>query len=385
MKQSLESSLVTFLKELPDPRVEGRCKHQLLDVVVISVCALLCGAESWVEIAEFGRQRFKWFKRYLNLKNGIPSHDTFARVFNLLEPKYFEKLFSQWADLIRGSLNKSRPKQHLCVDGKSISGTAGHQSGNSALHLVSVYCHSTGLVLSQIQGIAGHAESHAVLECLSSLDIRGALISADAANATRKVTGLIREKKAHYLVPLKGVPKNSLVKQLTENRTRALSSAEEKQTAHGRLEKRECRVFSATKLSEEFKTSWIDVQSILEITRTRKLRDYSNNAYTSGPIKTTIETMYYISSRRFTAAEALNRIREHWSIENQLHWQLDVSFREDEWQVRDKKAARTLALVRKMAFNLVKAFRDTGSVRVKMKRAAWSQDYLEKIVFNPQF
>lgn len=394
MKQSLKSSLIYFFEQLPDPRVEGRCKHELIDIVVISICALLCGAESWVEIAEFGRQRIGWFKKYLKLDNGIPSHDTFARVFSLLKPEAFEKLFFEWANLIKqqsgstvqySDLNSG--SEQLCVDGKSISGTAGHNSGNSALHLVSVYSHSTGLVLGQAYSKAsGSGESSAVLECLESLDIQGALVSADAANATKKVTNFIREKKADYLVPLKSHAKKYLVQRLELNNPKPLSIAEQKQTkaqAHGRYERRRCKVFSADKLGIDFKNNWMDVCSVIEITRTRKVSDLSN--YALKPIKTTIETMYYISSRNLDAFEAMTCIRDHWSIENQLHWNLDVSFREDDWKIIDKKAARTLALVRKIAFNLLKSSNDSGSMKVKIKRAAWNQKYLEQLLFKHPF
>lgn len=394
MKQSVKSSLITFLKKLPDPRVEGRCKHKLVDVAVISVCALLCGAETWVEIAEFGKQRFDWFKRYLKLQNGIPSHDTFARVFSLLKADAFEQLFSEWASLIALSLNsncgekdknKNKQQEHLCIDGKSISGTAGGRRGNCALHLVSLYSHDSGLVLGQLKAESAGGESCTVLECLELLDIEGALVSADAASATKKITRTIREMKADYLIPLKSSSRKYLVNQLQANSLKPIGSALEEQRHHGRTERRECKVFAASKMGEKFRQTWQDVQSVVEITRERTRADYSNNAAERGGIKTTLETTYYISSQNIKPTQAITLIKEHWSIENQLHWQLDVSLREDDWRSRDKKAARSLAVVRKMAFNLLKANPEKASLRVKMKRAAWNQNYLEKIVFNPNF
>lgn len=392
----IQSSLITFLRELPDPRVQGRCKHRLIDVVVISVCALLCGAESWVEIAEFGRSRMDWFKRYLSLDHGIPSHDTFARVFSLLRVDVFEKLFWEWSSSVSEALLRradpknveQRRQEHLCVDGKSLCGTAGPRRGNSALHLVSLYSHDSGVVLGQLKANAAGSESHTVLECLEQLDIEGALISADAASATKNVTRLIRLKKADYLIPLKSGARKSLLRTLfPENqpapRPLAAARQEEESHHHGRIEKRECRVFSAARMPDRFNKTWADVQSIIEITRTRSRADYSCRAQAPGAFKTTIETVYYISSKKgIKAQEAISLTRAHWSIENQLHWQLDVSFREDDWKVRDQKAARSLALVRKMAFNLVKANSETGSVRVKMKRAAWNPSFLEKVVFH---
>jgi len=384
MKSSLKSSLLVIFDELPDPRVEGRCKHRLIDVIVVSVCALLCGAESWVEIAEFGRQRFQWFKKYLKLENGIPSHDTFARVFSLIRAEAFEKLFFSWARLIQESLLPAGApeKEHLCVDGKSISGTATHRGG-SALHLVSIYSHSSGLVLGQNEAtVAGHAESHAVLECLESLDIEGALVTADAAGATRPLVRKIRDKKAHYLVPAKGNLRKHLLDQMKEARARVMGQAVEEEQAHGRSEKRECKVYPATRLSPRFKENWVDVKTVIEITRTRTAADFSLGEH--APAKTSVDQIFYISSAKLGAQAFNARIREHWGIENQLHWSLDVAFREDAWRVRDKKAARTLALVRKMAFNLLKASPSGGSVRVKMKRAAWNHKFLEEVALNPK-
>jgi predicted transposase YbfD/YdcC len=379
----LKGSLLLLFDQLPDPRVEGRCKHRLLDVIVISVCALLCGAESWVEIAEFGRQRFEWFRRFLKLENGIPSHDTFARVFSLIRPEAFERLFVCWSRRVQNTLSPDSKvkKEHLCVDGKSISGTATHRGG-SALHLVSIYNHSSGLVLGQKRAsMAGHAESHAVLECLEWLDIQGAVVSADAGGATRRLVRKIREKKADYLVPAKGGLRKYLLGQLEEVRPAVLSQAIEEEHAHGRVEKRECKVYSSAKLSKIFKNNWSDVKSIVEITRTRTVVDFSLGEHE--PTKTSTDTVFYISSSKLGARAFNTQIREHWGIENQLHWSLDVAFREDAWKVRDKKAARTLALVRKMAFNLLKASPSEGSVRTKMKRAAWNQNSLEEIMLSP--
>lgn len=397
MKPSLQGSLVSFLKVLPDPRVQGRCKHRIIDIAVVSVCALLCGAESWTEIEEFGRQRESWFKNYLALENGIPSHDTFARVFHLLEPRAFESLFSDWAQQValRRQLEISRSdQQRICIDGKSVAGTSigpmNSGAKNRALHLVNVFSSSSGLVLMQRQSrSSGWSESDAVLECLDELDLRGALISVDAASAVKKVTDKIRDKKGHYLIPLKGHRMRDLELELgnqnqNQNQKRAktkfktLSSGIQKEQSHGRQESRACQVYSAEKLSRKLKTQWKDIKSIAILTRTRETVNHQSPAEP----RITEEQVYYASSKKLTAMQAIEQTREHWSVENHLHWRLDISFREDDWMIKDKKASRTLALVRKIAFNLIQLSDAPGSMRVKMKRAAWNPNYLEELILK---
>jgi len=394
---NLESSFINFFEQLPDPRVVGRCRHSLVDIVVISICALLCGAESWVDIEQFGNEKKNWLKKFLSLQNGIPSHDTFARVFSLLKPEAFETLFFQWARGIAENLTPVDSTHHderLCIDGKSISGTAGVFNGGAAhhaLHLVSVYSFSNGLVLGQHKAkSSGSAESEAVLECLESLNIRGALISVDAANSQRKLMQYIRTEKAHYVIPLKSSAKKYLLKQLEFHRPRCTDHAIEQEHSHGREEKRECRIYKPVKFDEQFKQSWQDVQTVIELTRTRKAPEPIYNIRKDAPdpshvLRESVETMFYISSKKLSASQAIARIREHWSIENQLHWSLDVAFGEDDWKVRNKKAAQTLALVRKIAFNLVKSSPSPGSMRIKIKRAGWNQNFLETLMFKPTF
>lgn len=396
-KQKTPLNLASYFTVIPDPRVEGRCKHLLMDIIVISVCAMLCGAESCIEMAEFGRQKEAWLRKFLTLPHGIPSHDTIGRVFALMEADKFEKAFFEWAS----SLLKGTPKR-ICMDGKAVAGTCkSFNQGKSPLHLVNVYSEEDRMVLGQAKpNGSGCVESGSVVALLDYINIGGCLVSVDAASSWPKVTDKIVKVGGDYLIPIKRNQKGTLQEleiffsKISQERSKDLIAfAESEEKSHGRKEIRSCALAKGDPFSQELRQRWQNLKSVFRVIRQREEKDkryfiqqtgndgkqfYTKNQEST---KKSEETVYFLSSRDLTATEALLHVRKHWAIENQLHWSLDVIFSEDAWRVREKRAARNMALIRKMAFNLIKKCPQKGSQRVKMKRAAWNNDYLEQLLF----
>lgn len=397
------------IQKLHDPRVVGRCDHRLIDILVITFCALLCGAQHLVEIEEFADAKEKWLKEKLRLElpNGIPSHDTFGRVLSLIDPRALEWVFFQWA----GQLKKER-SEHLAFDGKTIQGTdRSFNQGNRPVHLVSAFCPESGLVLGQRPSrSSGKSEQKAVLECLELLDVRDTVITVDAASSGARVFKKIRKKKGHYIAPVKKNLKR-LWKQLVpvfesiaehpqdqqNPETEIHDFSETTEQNRGRYEKRSLTVLLSEQCPvgvQEMLKEYEGSRSVLRMIRVRQEKDkryflhptdqdgktiYVKN---TNSVKTKKEVTFYISSVVESASEFMQKIRAHWCIESQLHWSLDVAFSEDNWRVREKKTARNLATLRKMAFNVLKKESSRGGLQSKIKRAGWDPEYLEKVVLT---
>ena len=377
-KSFLESPLFLSFSQIPDPRVRKRCKYTLIEVIVISICGVMCGCEGWVEIEEieeFANERVDFFKRFFSLNGGIPSHDTFARCFSLLDPTLFESAFMHWICSVKGVGEKA-----ISIDGKAISGThRGFNSGTYPLYLVNVLCQESGLTLSQMRAEGpGHGEIFAAEECLEKLMLEGTLVTMDAGIGVKRISDKIRERNGDYLLPLKKNQKYSLkvVKELFEEKKRKSEDAESSEKGRGREEKRSVRVLKVTTKDHAYLENWKDLKTAIEIKRERKVLKTEEK---------TQQTFYYISSRKLSAFEALKAIRNHWLIENKLHWGLDVSFLEDSWKVRERIAAENLSLVRKICFNFLQKTPGKQSKRIKMKKASWNLNYLETVLFETKF
>lgn len=394
------AELALLLAGISDPRVEGRSKHLLIDVIVISICALLCGAESCVDFESFARSKEGWLRKFLKLPAGIPSHDTFLRLLSIVEPEEMEKIFSIWAQ----SIVDSKEMRSISLDGKSIQGTGGGFNTNlRALHVVNVYCHDLGLCLAQSESSGtGTGEAEAALTVMDCLNLEGILVMADAGLAIHRVAKKIREKKGHYLVPLKGNQRFYLERVDAQFKAaKKLKSSRSKDSAHGRKEQRTCSVIEASPetLDAKFFEQWPDLQTLIRVDRTREEVDKRHALQTTGQdgkqtyernenqggFRTTQETIYFLSSQRLSAEEAGREVRKHWGIENGLHWVLDVAFGEDDCLVRAKRASRNLSLIRKISFNLIRNSATSGSIKGRMKSAGWNNAYLEKIVFGENF
>ena len=353
-------------KSLKDPRTRRNRRHNLLDIIILSIIAVLCGAESYDSIALFGKENFDFLKQFLELKNGIPSHDTINRVFQLLDPRQFEHCFISWA---QGLKDENIVEQVIAIDGKTARGSKDSFHHQSALHCVNVWSVENGICLGQMECGEKTNEITTIPQILDLLDIKKTVITIDAMGTQRAIVQKIIEKEGDYILAVKG-NQGSLEEEVHAtckvNTPVADSCTVEK--GHGRIETRRCEVFEKG-LMIDLDNRWEKLNTVIKITATRELP--------SG--KTETQERFYISSLN-TEKDFNTMIRSHWGIENKLHWVLDVTFREDEQRKRAKHAGKNFAIVRKIALNLLK--KDTGkeSLRSKRLKAAWNRDFLLKLL-----
>lgn len=355
--------LFANFENLTDPRIERNKEHKLFDIIVIALLTVLCGSETWDSIEEFGNAKYDFLKQFCELKNGIPSHDTFNRVFSALEPTEFEKCLIEWTQTIA---NHSEGRL-ISIDGKTVRNAEKNSNRKSLVHIVNAWCNENELVLGQSKVDEKSNEITAIPKLLEILDIKGAVVSIDAMGCQTKIAEAIREKEADYFLALKENQKmlyEWAQVYLKENEKLA-KYVKQVDTGHGRVEIREC-------WSVNFKYSeWKDLQSICMIRSERRNKDTGKNS---------IEERYYISSLAPDAERQLNLARGHWGIENKLHWRLDVVFREDELQKRNKNAARNFSTLRKMGINILSKDKSKGSMPTKRLRAGWDNQFLAKLL-----
>lgn len=389
--------LVELLADVNDPRVEGRVTHPLLNIMVMTICGLLSGAESVTDIVLFAELRKEWLRKFLNLDSGIPSHDTFARVLSLIDASEVETCFTKWVSLITGNDHQG---DVISIDGKITKGTFETMNrGAKPFVAVSVYSHKYGLTLAETQSqSSGSSEQVAAQELIECLDLKGSIVTLDAAYATRSVMDGIRAQKGHFVIAFKRNNRKWLEQIESEFIKRSPEVTRTEGLGHGREERRSVRLLPVGQMPDEFINRWPEVRSIVEITRERGEKDKRYGVLAKGgdPSSTMVNpnyghmrssttVHYYVSSRKLTAAQAQNFIRSHWLIENQVHWILDTAFNEDNYQIRSRALARSLSLLRKVALNLIKSSNTSGSVRGRIKKAGWDTKYLEKILFDRVF
>ena len=377
MTTTAAPSLMEYFADVPDPRIE-RCKdHALIDILTIAILATICGAEYFTQMEEFGKTNSKWLRTFLELKNGIPSHDTFARVFAAIKPAAFQERFLNWVHAI----SELSAGEVIAIDGKAARRSHDKKSGLKPLHLVSAWATRNRLVLGQAKVDQKSNEITAVPELLRLLEIKGCIVTVDALNTQKEIAAQIRAQGADYLMALKNNHPTlaaevagifCAVREEAEAEG-SISESEDQQNNHGRKETRRCWSVAAPEWLFEFE-DWRDLQSLILIESTRQLK-----------AQATVELRYYLSSLPPEAQVANRAVREHWGIENSLHWVLDVAFREDDSRIRVGNAAANLALVRKIALNLL--HQDTsfkGGVKTKRLKAGWDRDYLLKVIsLNP--
>src|SRR5215218_6101438 len=359
---------------LEDPRETRRCDHQLIDILVIAAIAVIACAESWEDIELYGRSKQAWLKTFLALPNGIPSHDTFRRVFMLIDPDAFEGCFARWAQSLTGEVER----EVVAIDGKAVrrSGSLRHDHG--PLHLVSAWASDRGLVLGQREVDGKSNEITAVPELLDTLHLDGSIVTLDAMGCQKDIAARIRAKAADYLLVLKANHGHAFeaVREHFERSCFGRGSGgrpvfDAFDESHGRLVRRRVFVSSAVRELESLR-DWPDLGTVLAVETIRGVH---------GTGKAEAEIRYFLTSCGDDPAVLVRAIRRHWSIENALHWVLDVTFREDDSRVRDRTAARNLALLRKIALNLVAGDRSgQASLRGRRKKAAWNDDYMLRII-----
>ena len=374
-------ALISKFAQIEDPRCDWRVEHKLLDILVIAVCAVIGEAESFEDIALYGRCKRDWLARFLELPGGIPSHDTFRRVLMLIDPERFERCFLDWvrSDWVRSVFRLDAvASQQIAIDGKTVRRSFDRRNGRSPLHLVSAFAVEHGLVLAQRATDAKQGELTVLPSLLDGLDLRGCLVSLDALACRPEIAEQITGRGGDYLLALKGNQNkaHAEVKRWFEAHAFGLGATlrpcfDAFDDSHGRLVRR--RVFACTELEPLAAVQrWRGLTAVLAIENIRGI---------NGSGKITAEIRYYLSSSKLPPAQLATAIRSHWAIENGLHWVLDVGFNEDASRVRERNASRNLALLRKIALNFARANTTLkASLKGKRKSAAWDNDFMAMLI-----
>jgi len=369
----ISNRFLDYFADLEDPRrYYGNKLHELSDVLVLTILAVISGAESWVDVEEFGINKEEWLKTFLKLPNGIPSHDTIGRVFAMLEPEGFERCFLNWVK----SLITVEKNEVIAIDGKTLRGS--HNNGKNPIHLVSAWATRNGLILGQLKTEEKSNEIIAIPQLLGMIDVGGCTVTIDAMGCQRSVAEQIINRDGDYVLALKGNQKlmhedvalfftGAFEKDFKDT---SYDTYETIEKGHGRIETR--RYWISDKIDWLQKEhGWPGlkaigcVESIREKVKSKEV---------------TKEIRYYLTSLQSEAIAFADAVRRHWSIENSLHWSLDVTFNEDQCRVRKDHSAENFAVIRHIAINLVRLEESKGSLRGKRKRAGWSNVYLTKVL-----
>lgn len=363
-------SIARHFAKLRDPRIRRGRRHRLIDIIVIAICGVICRADDWPEIELFARHREDWLRRFLRLPNGVPSHDTFERVFDRIDPKAFHACFQEWvatlADLVGA--------RQIAVDGKTLCGSA--RGGLGALQVVSAWATAQHLTLGQMAVEDGSNELGAIPKLLELLDLNGALVTIDALGCQKEIARQIIERGGDYALVVKdNQPK--LLEAIQEHLTEVLDDRPDAEsddyhtdeTGHGR---HELRTYTVCPAPERLKAEWPGLEVVGMCHHERTVQG-----------KTTAQVRYFIGSKRAKARYYGRALRHHWSIENCLHWQMDVTFGEDASRVRRRHGAENFALLRRLAHALLKRHTDKRSIKCRRLAAALDTDFLESTLRGP--
>ena len=357
--------LTTVFADLPDPRRTLHKKHALVDLLVIATCAVISGAEGWDQVAEYGRRKTTFFQRFLKLENGIPSHDTFNRVFAALDPTAFADRFARWM----ASACDGTGLTPIAINGKSVRGSK-RRTATGCLHLVSAWATANGVTLGQVSVAEGSNEVAAIPELLQVLDLAGAIVTIDAAGCQTANAAEIRRQGGHYLLAVKdNQPTLHAAVRAVFDRACEADFAGVDHDGHASVEdghgRHEERYVTVIRKPEGLPDGWTDV---VQVNRVREVRG-----------KRTQTTHYYLTSHAGTAKELGDRVRGHWGIES-MHWILDVAFREDASRTWAGHAGANLGMIRKVAVSLLKRVEAKGSIHTRRLTAAWDDEFMLKVV-----
>ena len=387
------ASIMDHFQDLEDPRIERSKRHQLLDIVAITICAVICGADSWVYVEMFGKSKEEWFRTFLDLPNGIPSHDTFGEVFARLDPEQFQRCFMEWTQAVADLL----PGEVVAIDGKTVRRSHDKRAGKGAIHLVSAWASVNTLTLGQVKTEAKSNEITAIPQLLEMLELSGCIVTIDAMGCQKNIAQGIVDRGADYLLAVKenqgqlyqdvqdlfeagGEPGHGGTSPdgpgldgpgldgLPHDYATTLNKG------HGRIERRECWAIDDRDCLGYLSTGgdWPGLRSVVKV---QSRRDTEKG--------TTVQSRYYISSLEASAQRQLAAARSHWSIENSLHWSLDVTFREDQSRMRKDHSPQNMATLRQISHNPLK--RETSlkvGIQGKRLQAGWREDYLLKVLLS---
>ena len=377
MEKKSSVALLEHFATLPDPRIARHRWHKLSDILVIAVCAVLCGAESFPAIEDFGHEREEWLRRFLELPEGIPSHDTFNRVFRLLDPLKFQACFSSWMQAVA----EETEGEVVAIDGKTLRRSFDKGRAKRAIHMVSAWATENGVVLGQRKVEAKSNEITAIPELLDLLALKGCIVTIDAMGCQRAIARNIVEQGADYVLALKGnqpTLEQAVARffvrgpKAAAHRTRS-DYHDQTEQGHGRVETR-CYWITEELDTELTAAAWPGLRSIGMVEATRTLAG-----------ETTVEQRFYLSSLKPDAPQFARAVRNHWGIENRLHWTLDVTFREDQSRLRTGHGAENFAVLRHIALNLLRQEPSKKSMPRRRLACALNPDYLLKVLLGEQF
>lgn len=368
MSQNTSIAALDIFSELEDPRQLGKVKYPLDEIILVALCASICGADTFIEFVEFGEAKIDFLKRLLPFANGIPSHDTFGAVFSNIDRKRFSELFIKWVRALQTEIPGL-----VAIDGKTV-----RRSKNGDIppvHIVSAWASDQNLVMGQVKTDVKSNEIKAIPELLEMLALKKALVSIDAMGCQKEIAERIVSKKADYLLSVKRNQRNlhdelALAFDAHDAGMAPFAVWEQEflDKDHGRFEKRIYSVAWDVK-NLEVKKNWPSLKCIGKV---RSIREANG--------KTSDENRYFISSRKLEVAEFAKAVRSHWGIENSLHWVMDIVFRDDESRVRVRNAAANFVTLKHITLNMLKMMPGKQSMRVRRKRASWDDEYLLSVL-----
>lgn len=371
MSEQALASIETCFGDIYDPRVEGRCDYPLLEVITIAICAILAGAQGWTDMETFGKSKEAWLKQFLKLETGIPSHDTFGDVFRMIDGDEFQRSFIRW---VEGIFTVTQGEV-VAIDGKTARRSHDKSIGKDAIHMVSAWASTNGIVLGQRKVDDKSNEITAIPDLLDLLGITGCIVTIDAMGCQKKIAQKIRDKQADYVLAVKdnqgklhqdiqdwfAYAEQVGFKDIHHDYHKQVSKG------HGRLEIRECWVIADPIAFEYIRhyEGWADLNAIVCLKRERRIAEQVQR-----------ETAYYIASLKGDAPKILTATRCHWSIENSLHWVMDVTFREDDMRIRKDNSSQNMVVLRHIALNILKKDKSKGSLRQKRYKATLDDTFL---------